>query len=452
MEASPITAQGMQLLDLGAGAGKGALRSVYGAGDVIRRGLGMKDRPFQDPKLQQELQPTNPMQKAGQFIEQGAEYALPIPGKKLKAAGTLGKMAYEGARAGLVGGAQSGGDPTQTATQATIGAVIPGIGAVLSDAAPGLKSAAEKIYRRFLLQGGGKWADKKVAENAIPELIKRGEGALTEGGFTDHVEQRIMDSGKKIEAAEDAALKNPSWRAGSYSAKQGTVQMVPPGQIETKPILDEMERLTKEKFLKSGKVPALMQDEYKQWLRMSRDLKSRGQFIPLDQAIALRRQLDQAVAESSGFQKIDLNASKEAMRAGANALRKELARWVPDMAAANKEYSLWAGVNDVIKNTQERKIGHSGGVSHRLMQGAAAIGGLTHGGLSPQGAVEAATGYMLIGAMDNLMRSAATRTYGAIGLDRLADLMQSGQPAEALKYLSLAANQPAAKSANAGAK
>lgn len=154
-------------VDMAEGAVSGLANTVFHGGDLIRRGtnaamtavLGPKEKTLSDlvtgrqpqyvervidtPEAQQAMRAPNSFAgKTGRFLEQGAEFALPLS-KVSKSAAALSwvpRMAVEGAAGAGVAGVQSGGDPQQMA----IGAAAP---AVLSAGANLVKAGAGAAVR-----------------------------------------------------------------------------------------------------------------------------------------------------------------------------------------------------------------------------------------------------------------------------------------------------------------
>jgi hypothetical protein len=114
----------------------------------------------------------------------------------------------------------------------------------------------------------------------------------------------------------------------------------------------------------------------------------------VDQAVAVRRAWDEVISKAGGFDEkagsgafgVSLTDWSEAnvKRPLAAALRKQLIRSVPDVAALNKEFGFWKDLQDVVTATTSRRVGQrkAGLLTKTVGAGAHAVGaaaGLTGG-------------------------------------------------------------------------
>lgn len=132
-------------IDAAEGVTAGLASSVFHGGDLIRRGLGM-ERVIDTPEAQQAMTaPDNLAGKAGYFLEQGAEFAVPLTrvSKAVKGAGLLKRALAEGAASTGVAGVQSGGDPIGMVAGGVGGAVLPFAGAGARAIGRGVQRAAQ---------------------------------------------------------------------------------------------------------------------------------------------------------------------------------------------------------------------------------------------------------------------------------------------------------------------
>lgn len=136
---------GGTLADLASGAGAGFMSTVFHGGDLIRRGLGM-ERIIDRPEVQQAMTaPDTFAGQAGKFVEQGAEFAVPLS-KLTKATagmGLLRRMGVEALGGTGVSAVQSGGDPFSMTLGAALGGAVPAVGAAASGGARIVKQAAQ---------------------------------------------------------------------------------------------------------------------------------------------------------------------------------------------------------------------------------------------------------------------------------------------------------------------
>lgn len=124
MDVSP-TLRGVR--DVAGGVRAGLARTIYGGGDLIRRGLGM-ERVVDRPAVQAAMTPPeSAMGQAGYLVEQAAEFAVPLTrmSRAMQSAGLLRRSVAEGAASAGVAGVQSGGEPSEMMLAGTAGATLP---------------------------------------------------------------------------------------------------------------------------------------------------------------------------------------------------------------------------------------------------------------------------------------------------------------------------------------
>jgi hypothetical protein len=104
------------------GAAKGAASTGVGIGAIARKVAGLPPLPADTFKADTEANGIG--QGTGKFLEQAAEFAIPggAVGKAAKGLGLAARAGAQAGTAGLIGAAQSGGDPTATAVSAGLGA------------------------------------------------------------------------------------------------------------------------------------------------------------------------------------------------------------------------------------------------------------------------------------------------------------------------------------------
>lgn len=211
------------------GAARGVAGSAVGAGHMVHKiaekatarpipgiiGAGSKVEPA-EPAFQQaydDTAPQNKTQRIGQIVEQIAELAV---GGGVKAGGSLAaKLAARGAGAGLVRGAQTGGDPAQMAVSAAM--------TVLGSAPGAIKAArAAKAVQ----------IEKKLSEVHDAIEVAKLKGAVP--GHGTPPKALIEESGRltaelaKIapKKAQEAALRIATQTAGKEAGKKASVETV----------------------------------------------------------------------------------------------------------------------------------------------------------------------------------------------------------------------------------
>ena len=116
--------------DLAEGVTAGAASTVFGGGDLIRRGMGM-ERVIDRPEVQLGMTPPTTFSgQTGFMLERGGEFAVPLSRVSRATAGLpiLGRMAAEGAASTAVAGVQSGGDVGAMTLGGIVGSAVPVVG------------------------------------------------------------------------------------------------------------------------------------------------------------------------------------------------------------------------------------------------------------------------------------------------------------------------------------
>jgi len=112
------------ITDFGEGAVSGAASTVFHGGDLLRRAMGAP-RIINTPDVQNSMTaPDSFAGKAGKFVEQGAEFAVPggIVSDAAKGASLIPRMLAQAGTAAAVSGVQTGGDVKSMGEAAALGA------------------------------------------------------------------------------------------------------------------------------------------------------------------------------------------------------------------------------------------------------------------------------------------------------------------------------------------
>jgi hypothetical protein len=154
--------------------------------------------------------------------------------------------------------------------------------------------------------------------------------------------------------------------------------------------------------------------------------------IPAVKMRKLRQYFDEVTKEAGGFEGKNLSDKSVAAahKMAADGIREELAKFYPDIAKINKEFSFWKDLSQVVDDTIVRKTGHGPGLGATVMKGAAAAGGMASGGVG--GAV---VGAQTMGTLQRAMNSTAWRTVSAVQKDRLANAIAKGNRGEAERLI-----------------
>lgn len=153
------------VVDLAEGAVSGLASTVFRGGDLIRRATGM-ERVIDTPEVQQAMRaPDSFAGKAGQVIEQGAEFAYPLSKVSSGAAALswVPRMAVEGAAGAGVAGVQSGGDQSAM----TLGALAPAVGSLAYRGGKAIAGAATRAAAGAA-EGGIGGAVAQAMRTAVP--------------------------------------------------------------------------------------------------------------------------------------------------------------------------------------------------------------------------------------------------------------------------------------------
>lgn len=423
--ATGIVGNALELANFGnnalLGAGSGALSTIYHGGDLIRRGLGM-ERVINRPEVQKGIAPKlGPGGGTGRFIEQAAEFAIPMGGamKVLKGAPAMARVATDALLSGAITGVQTGGDPGAMATSAALAGGVAGVGAVLPKAAGALRESAAKGYGQALAatKQGNKWLSKN---KVVPELLKRRISAWTIKGLQSEAGRQLAKVGdaigdewsslptgtavdldtitSKLFKASDEALSIPTAR--------GPVPMGPvaEGGMKTANDLAATLKAVAEQNPITGKLE-----------------------VPVDRLRALRQFWDALAAKAGRYQGTALadQSAAETHGMAADAIREELGKQFPNIAKLNKEYSFWKNVNQVVSDTIMRRQGQAKPLGQKMMRAAGGAAGMASGGVHGM-ALGAAAG----DALEQLTTSPAWRTIGAVWKNDLAQALASGQGAK----------------------
>lgn len=441
VEPAGIGAQiGAGVTDLAKGALSSAASTVYHGGDLIRRAFGMEriiDRP--DVKAAMTA-PDSAAGKAGSIIEQGAEFMLPgglvSRGAKLlqgsgKIAQVAGRAGLEGLAAAGVAGVQTGGDTDAMRSAAlTAGgatAAIGGLSAAAPKIAETLKSSALTQYGRVL--NPTKEKTKAMAQKVIPEMIERGVKASSLQSLLGKAEQRVQYLGQKIDDVWD---------------KMDTTGVT--AQIE--PLLQRLDDVARETYYTKdaqGNLKVLgrvAEQGLKELEGIGTAILDAATVNPVNNKLEIpvrtlrdfRQYWDDVANKAGAFQKtpsaLGEYSSALAHKHAGDAVRAELAKATPDLAALNKEFSFWKRIEEVTEETMKRRTGQQKPLTRRIAQLAGVGAGASAGG--PIGAV---LGSMAMDQLQGLITSPAWGTASAVTKDRLANAIAKGSRGEAEFYV-----------------
>jgi len=133
----------------------------------------------------------------------------------------------------------------------------------------------------------------------------------------------------------------------------------------------------------------------------------------------------------------EANVARAYEHAG-NAIRAELAKPYPDIAAINKEYSFWKNAADVTDATILRRVGQAKPLGRQISTAIGGLVGTAAGAFTGDLAgamVTAAVGAKTADMLQAAITSPAWRTVSAVSKDRLAKALATGNRGAAEFYL-----------------
>jgi hypothetical protein len=271
------------------------------------------------------------------------------------------------------------------------------------------KSAIEQYYKA--LRATTK-ETKAMAEKVVPGLLKKRVVATSMENLAGKAEKGVSYYGPKI----DEFFK---------ALPEGTKQA-------TKPVLDRLASL-KNKYVVEGKIinpQAVNAIESAQ-----QTIAQFGDSMSADSMRKVRQIFDEHYSVSKGLDDIS-NYTKKAQRAGADAIREELAKSHPELDKLNKLYSFWEKVKTVADATVQRQIGQQKGkiVSTGIGSILGAEQGYKTGGA--RGAIEGGVLGAYLGKKGvEFLQSPTWRTVNAVNKARLADYIATGDKNGAIQLI-----------------
>jgi hypothetical protein len=343
--------------DVGGGLLSSAARTVYGGGDILRRGLGM-ERIIETPDVQAAMTP--PESTAGRLASAGGDIA------QFLSPASVGKYktAWEMAKAGVIGAAQSGDLATGGATAALTGG-FPVVGRAVRHGVQGLRRGAERTMAQSL--DPTTRALKQEAATLAPQMLARGTRGSRES-MLEAAEENVGVVGQKIQdlykmagkAGEtvDGTLVRLAVRDAADGYKMATASgksVVIPGSESLVARLNALDQFI-------GKL---------------------GPKVNMADAGKLKSFWDD-IADSAGLFGSALaaageKASARAFKRASDSFRQLLNNKDTTLAELNREFSFNKGLMDVLTATIGRKQSQTGGLIPAMMGSAGAAGGFASG-------------------------------------------------------------------------
>ena len=287
-------------------------------------------------------------------------------------------------------------------TQGAIQAATFGAGKVLKPIAGALKSSAGESLSKVLSPTTK--TNKILTQKMLPRMIEDVPIAMSRKGLLSSVGNSLKGATEVLDKALDAVPAGTNLAPGQMSAVTGA--------------LDALADSLKSPTAAGGKAVVPGAEGSVKFIEGMKDFvqKTNPSF---DAMRDLRKILDGLVDKSGKWNMTGAEGSeREIQRFTANRIREELARAAPDVAAANKDYSFYKGMQTVLEDTMERTTGQQGNLTRRiLMAGGAAKGGIT--------------GVVVMKALAQLVDSTAWRTVSAASKSKIANLIAKDQLGEA---------------------
>lgn len=402
--------------DAAGGVRAGIANTVYGGGDLIRRGLGM-ERIIDKPDVKAAMTPpSSTAGKVGYAAEQMGEFFLPTG-----LVGKAGKVA-EVAKAGALTAAQTGGNPAATGLSVGITAALPAAGALAGKASSALKESAIETMANSL-RATKEWAKDEAARLA-PEMLKRGIGGSIKS-LRKQSSQMAAKVGKNLSDAYQAATASGQVVPGQIV--QGNIQLASDALHMMTP--------TGNKLVIPGYEAAVAKLS-----ALDQFVAQLGPDIPVDKAATLKRAFDDIGEQAGLFGPNRMASASEkkqawAFKKAADSFR-DILNTDPTIEALNKEASFWIGLRDVVDATKLRKVGQTGGA----FAAGTGIGGAVIGGMSGDSTQEKAQNALIYGlAGRQLVRVLQSPAYmnklSAPLKDSLANALAAGSPGQVRSVL-----------------
>lgn len=282
-----------------------------------------------------------------------------------------------------------------------------------------LKESSTKSYSKAL--GPTTRANKAITTRIAPELAERGEISMSRKGIQSKAAGNVEAVGSQIGEAFDnlppdasvplnAVLDNLDATAQNSFTVQGVPGVVPKGPLATTGIKNVQ---------KLGDTLAAVAEK---------DPATGEMVVPVSRVRQLRQYFDKVAAKSGryGVGNLADESMAEAHGMAADAIRNELAKQYPDIAALNKEYSFWKNVHSVASDTIDRTASQSVPIGQQIGSAVGGAAGFTKGG--PLGA---AKGAMAGKALVGVFKSPLWQTTSAVVKNKMANALAKGDASQA---------------------
>lgn len=265
---------------------------------------------------------------------------------------------------------------------------------------------------------------KQLSDKIVPELLKRKTFFLTRGGLAGKAGAKADDFGAKIGDAFDA--------------------LPPETKVQITPIIHSLEKLKDSAVSVGAGGQRVIIDEAKYkaaqelqntFLDLASDPNKFVSYpnVAVDSIRKARQIMDAITAKAGKGFGLGLKdtAKLEANKAGANAIRNELAQEFPEIGKLNKEFTFWKNVEKVVEATIERTKSQGSGLTTAIAESGGAVAGAVVKG-TVGGVV---LGGVILSALKKTIQSPAWRMTSAITRQTLADAIYSGKITNAIQIM-----------------
>ncbi len=439
------------LKQFGIGAVKGIGQTIRQLGSVAptigsKLGeliTGKKTQTF-EPYSKEAVTPIGTAQKIGYGTEKVGEFLL--PGKAITAGTTSIRTAlgatklspalvkwftagagagFEALSAGIISNIQGATNKDARNSAILAGALslpFKALGEFRKPIAGAIQETAEKKGAQAL--GATTKEMKQLSDRVVPELIKRKTFFLTRGGLEGKAATKADDFGARIGDAFDA--------------------LPPETKVQVAPVIHSLEKLKDSAVTVGAGGQRVIIDEAK--YRAAQELQNTfldlasdpNKFVTypsvsVDSIRKARQVMDAITAKAGKGFGLGLKdtAKLEANKAGANAIRNEIAQEFPNIDKLNKEFTFWKNVEKVVGTTIERTKSQGTGLITTIAESGGAVAGAV---------VKGTVGGVIMGGIGlNLLKKAVTspawRMTSAITRQALADAIYSGKITDAIQIL-----------------
>lgn len=361
--------------DVAIGAGKGALNTVGGLGQMARKIPGVSSLDRLMTPIPINTTPENTAQRIGFGAEQVGEFFVPIAGVAGKAA-----RAADIAKSGVLTMAQ-GGSPAAAGTSAALTAATPALVKAGGKAASAISGRLGRSAEKTMTQALGatkEWA-KVEASKLAPQMLDRGVRG-SRAAMLKQAKAVTAEVGDRLDDAYRAAAE--AGDAVSGTEIRGAIQIARDAL--------KVKSADGARVAVPGTERAVQKfDELDEFVR------TLGDDIPVDKAAFIKRTWDRLVSKAGLFgpkatASATDNADAYAIREASGAFRELLNR-NPSIESLNKELSFWTGLKTVLKETEKRTQSQRGGLTDAIRGTGGAVAGAMVGGPVGAGVGQLAT-------------------------------------------------------------